>query len=62
MEFFYTDYGILGSHNQEWLQGALNVLIGLFWRIGLVAKISKSKKIMCHPGSIRSAISEELFS
>ena len=32
---FYADYGIIGSREPECLQGALEVLIGLFRRIGL---------------------------
>ena len=31
----YADDGILGSQYPEWIQGDLNVLIGLFQRIGL---------------------------
>ena len=40
---FYADDGMAESQYPEWLQGAINMLIGLFWRYGLVAKISKSK-------------------
>ena len=43
----------------EWLQGVLDVLIGLFRRIGLMANISKSQKVTCQPGAIRSVLSED---
>ena len=45
MVLFYADDGMVVSLDQEWLQGALNVLIILFWRYGLVANIAKSKAI-----------------
>ena len=54
---FYSDDGMVGLYNPEWLQGAFNVLIGLFRRYGLVANVSKSKTIMCQMGEIRSGMS-----
>ena len=30
MGVFYTDDGIIGSQDQDWLQGSLNILIELF--------------------------------
>ena len=50
--FFYAYDRILGSPDPEWLQGAQNVLIGLFWRIRLAENIAKSKTMTCHTGSI----------
>ena len=32
---FYADDGTLGSWDLEWIQGALNVIIRLFWRKGV---------------------------
>ena len=40
---FYTDDVLLGLRYQEWLKGALNVLIGLFWNIGMASNVAKSK-------------------
>ena len=49
----YAENGILGSRDPEWLQGYLNVLIGLFRRIGLMANAVKSKTMTCQPGAIQ---------
>ena len=46
---FYMNDGLLVSWDPEWLQGALNVLIGLFHKIVLVANFYKSKTMTCHP-------------
>ena len=46
--FFYAYDWLLGSRYPEWLHGALNVLIGTFWQIGLVTKVTKSKKMAYH--------------
>ena len=59
MGLFYKCDGVAGSWYQEWLQGALNVLICLFCRYRLVANIAKSKAMTCQLGTIRSRISEE---
>ena len=53
---FYADYWILGSQDKEWIQGSLNVLVGMFQGIGLVANIAKLKTMACHPGVIRSGM------
>ena len=44
----------------EWIQVALNMIISLFRRYGLVANVSKSNSITCHPGEIQSGMLEEL--
>ena len=59
MGFFYAYDDLLGSREPEWLQGALNFLIGLFQMIGLAANIAKSKTILCQPEEIRLGIPEE---
>ena len=40
---FYASDVLLGYQDPEWLQGALNVLIGLFWNIGMASNVAKSK-------------------
>ena len=35
LSVFYGNYGMMGSHNLDWLQHAMNVLVGLFRRYGL---------------------------
>ena len=41
LELFYVENGLLGSRDPKWLQGYLNVLIGLFRQIGLTANVAK---------------------
>ena len=53
----YADNGILGLRYPEWLQGYLNVLIGLFRRIGLMANVAKSKRMTFQKGVIHSGMS-----
>ena len=60
MGVFYTDSGIIGSWDLEWLQGVLNEGIGLLDRTVLMDNADKSKKIMCQPGMIQSGMSEEV--
>ena len=59
--FFCADDGLLGSWDPEWIQGAINVPIGIFWRIRLADNVAKSKKMKCQPVDIRSGILEEAF-
>ena len=47
---FYTNNSMVGSRYPEWLQGALNVLIILLKRYGLVTNVDKYKAMMCQPG------------
>ena len=56
---FYVNYGLLWSRYLEWIQGALNVIIFLFLRIGLMANVAESKMMTCQPGTIQSRILEE---
>ena len=58
LEGFYTCDGPLGSRDLEWLQGALNVLIGLFLKIGLSSNVDKSNTMTCQPEVIRSSMLE----
>ena len=44
---FYVNEGLLGLWDPEWMQGALNVLIGMLHWIGLVVNIDKSKTMTC---------------
>ena len=62
MGAFYTDDGMIGSRDPEWIQGAINVLIGLFRRVFLMANDEKSNTLTCQPGSVITGVSEEAFS
>ena len=43
---FYADYGLVGSRYLEWLQGSLNMLIGLLRQYRLVDNTAKSKAMI----------------
>ena len=55
----YSDNIMVGSQDLEWIQGKLNVIIGLFQRYGLAENVFKYKAMAFHPGEIRSRMSEE---
>ena len=56
---FYVDDGMVGLQDTEWLQGSLNVIIGLFRHNRLLANIVKEKEMTCQTGTLRSRMSEE---
>ena len=56
---FYEEDGILGSQYLEWIQGSLNVLIGLLLQIDLMANVTKSKTMTHQPGAIWSGMLKE---
>ena len=55
----YVDDGLVGLRDPEWLQGALNMLIGIFRWYGLVANVVKYKAMTCQTGEILSGMSED---
>ena len=56
---FYAYAGVLLSRVPEWIQGGLNMLIGLFLRYGLVLNVAISKAMTCQPDTLRSRMLEE---
>ena len=56
---FYAENGMVGSREPDWLQHAINVLVGLFRRYGLEANVEKSFKMTCQTGALRAGMSEE---
>ena len=56
---FYTDDGIVVSRVLECIQVSLNIVICLFCWYGLVANVVKSNTMTCHPGALRSGVSED---
>ena len=56
---FYANDVMVGSRDPEWLQHAMNVLVSIFRRYGLVANITKSCTIKCHPRALQAGILEE---
>ena len=59
VSYMYAE--LLGYRYPEWLQGDLNILIGMFWCIVLVDKFTKSNTISCQTVSIISGMSQEAF-
>ena len=43
----------------DWLQNAMNVLVGLFRRYVLVENVAKSCTMTYQPGALRAGVSEE---
>ena len=62
MVIFYVYSGMIGSRYLEWIQGAVNALIGIFGRVVLMNNVAKSKTMTCQPGYIYAGMSEEDFS
>ena len=57
--FFYADDGMVRSRDSDWLYHAVNVLVGLFRKYGLAAKVAKSRTMTCQSGALRAGMSEE---
>ena len=55
---FYVKDGMVGSCDLDWLQHAVNVLVGLFRRYGLASNVAKSCTMKCQPGTLRVGVSE----
>ena len=49
---FYADYGLLALPRTSRLQAALDILAGLFDRVGLQINVNKTVGMVCHPCSI----------
>ena len=56
---FYADYGMVGSHDSDWLHHTMNVLVWVFSRYGLVANVVKSRTITLQPRVLRAGMLEE---
>ena len=53
----YSNNGMVVSRESEWIQHAMNVLVGLFRRYGLAANISKSRTMTFQPGALWVGVS-----
>ena len=49
------------SQNKEQLQEALDIVIGLFERAGLVTNATKTRAMTCIPGKIRTRLSNNVY-
>ena len=52
LEVFYSENGMVGSCNLDWLQHTMNFLVGLFRRYGLDSNVAKSRTMTCQPGAL----------
>ena len=59
MGMFYEDDSTIRSSDTEWIQGDINIIIGLFRRVGIMPNVAESKTMTCQPGSINTGISYE---
>jgi Reverse transcriptase (RNA-dependent DNA polymerase) len=58
---FYADDSKVSSRDPAWLQGAIDVLAELFGRVGLKTNTDKTEVMICHPGHIRTRVSDEAY-
>ena len=61
LSLIYADDDQLSAVDREWLQRALNILVGLFERMGLKVNIAKTKFMICLPSSHHSHISLDAY-
>ena len=50
---------MVGSHDSDWLQHAINILVSIFRRYGLAANIAKSCTMIFHPIALQAEVLEE---
>ena len=58
---FYVDDAYLASRDAEFLQRALDVIIGLFERVGLQTNTKKTQTMICTPGRIWTQLPFESY-
>ena len=56
---FNSEDFMVGSHDSDWLQHAMNVLVGLLRRYGLAANVAKSHTMTCQPDALWAGMSDE---
>ena len=59
---FYANYGMVGSHDSDWLKHAMKFLVGLFRRYGMADNVAKLRTMTCQPGELREGMPEETIS
>ncbi len=58
---FYIGSSYIASHNAEFLQEALDILVETFKRIGLATKTKKTQAMICTPGKIRVQLPKDSY-
>jgi hypothetical protein len=57
----FVDDGLVSARCPVWLQSSFDILTQLFERIGLLANANKTKVMICMPGKIQAALTEEEY-
>ena len=58
---FYANDGMVTSSDPAWLQGAFNILVGLFDRVGLHTNVGKTVSMVCHPCQMAGNITQAAY-
>ena len=58
---FYVDDPYLASRDAEFLQQALDNVVGLFARVGLQTNTIKTQAMICTPGWMQTQLRVELY-
>jgi hypothetical protein len=58
---FYVDDAYLASRDPEFLQRALDVIVGLLLCIGLLTNTQKTQTMICTPGRIRIQLPKDSY-
>ena len=58
---FYVDDAYLASRYGKFLQRPLDLLVGLFERVGLETNTSKTQTMICIPDKIRTKLPAESY-
>ena len=61
MAIFYADDAMLASRDLEQLQAALDIIVGLFERVGLRTNTTKTKVMTCVPGKIKTSHTTSVY-
>ena len=61
MAIFYADDALLSSRDPRKLQDALDIIVGLFERVGLRTNTTKTKVMICVPGKIKTRLSQSVY-
>ncbi len=58
---FFVDDGLVSARCPVWLQSSFDIFTQLFERIGLLANADNKKVMICVPGKIQAALTEEEY-
>ena len=61
VSIFYADNGLIAARDPEVLQTAIDLLTGLFDRVGLQTNTKKTEAMVFLPGRVRTSLSEAVY-